>query len=93
MLELILALLQRIYCKEKFFSNSSINFFIFYLLGYFIFANSKARNDFCQNLRHNGSWWNGWHKWLQDRSGKLENSIDYDKLEFIEIAPGRYVRK
>ena len=42
---------------------------------------------------NNGSWWNGWHKWLQGRSGKLENSIDYNKLEFIEMAPGRYVRK
>jgi hypothetical protein len=53
MLELILALLQRIYCKEKFFSNSSINFFIFYLLGYFNFVNTKDCNDFCQNLRSN----------------------------------------
>ena len=42
---------------------------------------------------HNGSWWNGWYKWLQERSGKLEKSIDYNKLEFIEMAPGRYVCK
>lgn len=46
-----------------------------------------------QSLKHNGSWWNAWGEWLQTRSGKLEKSLDYDTLDFIEMAPGRYVKK
>lgn len=37
-----------------------------------------------------GSWWNSWGKWLHKRSGALQKSIDYEKLEYIEKAPGRY---
>ncbi len=46
-----------------------------------------------QTSSHKGSWWNPWKKWLISRSGKLENCMDYEKLDFIEPAPGSYVRR
>lgn len=46
-----------------------------------------------QASHHKGSWWNAWKKWLIGRSGKLEKCMDYEKLDFIEPAPGSYVRR
>ncbi|RTK93637.1 MAG: class I poly(R)-hydroxyalkanoic acid synthase [Rickettsiales bacterium] len=42
---------------------------------------------------HPGSWWNYWHKWLVNQSGDLKSSIKYKDLNFIEKAPGSYVKK
>ncbi|MGI4776424.1 MAG: class I poly(R)-hydroxyalkanoic acid synthase [Janthinobacterium lividum] len=39
-----------------------------------------------------GSWWIEWRKWLYIRSGGLEKSINYDGLDYIELAPGSYVK-
>lgn len=43
--------------------------------------------------QHPGSWWDYWTNWQKEISGNLQNSIDYEKLESIELAPGRYVKK
>ena len=42
---------------------------------------------------HLGSWWNYWHKWLINQSSDLRSSIKYKDLDFIEKAPGSYVKK
>lgn len=39
-----------------------------------------------------GSWWTYWNKWQKDLSGTLEKSINYEKLDYIEKAPGSYVK-
>ena len=44
-------------------------------------------------IAHKGSWWLGWKEWLEKHSGILSKSIDYDSLNFIEAAPGTYVKK
>lgn len=40
-----------------------------------------------------GSWWNYWKKWLINHNKKLEKSINYENLPFIEKAPGSYVQR
>ena len=52
---------------------------------------SSAQDWLINSDLKQGSWWNSWEKWLKKRSGQLQKSMDYDKLEFIEKAPGRYV--
>ncbi|BFD46441.1 MAG: class I poly(R)-hydroxyalkanoic acid synthase [Rickettsia endosymbiont of Sergentomyia squamirostris] len=42
---------------------------------------------------HQGSWWSYWLTWLEDNSGELIKSIDYDRLKSIELAPGKYAHK
>ncbi|WP_367363678.1 PHA/PHB synthase family protein [Candidatus Tisiphia endosymbiont of Nedyus quadrimaculatus] len=42
---------------------------------------------------HQGSWWPYWLTWLEDNSGELIKSIDYDSLKSIELAPGKYAHK
>lgn len=42
---------------------------------------------------HQGSWWSYWLTWLEDNSGELIKSIDYDSLKSIELAPGKYAHK
>ncbi|MFP3017606.1 MAG: PHA/PHB synthase family protein [Candidatus Tisiphia sp.] len=42
---------------------------------------------------HQGSWWPYWLTWLEDNSGELIKSLDYDSLKSIELAPGKYVHK
>lgn len=39
-----------------------------------------------------GSWWPAWQQWLANNSGKLQKSISYADLDFLEEAPGSYVR-
>lgn len=39
-----------------------------------------------------GSWWVSWKDWLKGNSKKLQKSIDYNKLDYIEEAPGKYVK-
>ncbi|RYE05718.1 MAG: class I poly(R)-hydroxyalkanoic acid synthase [Rickettsiaceae bacterium] len=39
-----------------------------------------------------GSWWIEWENWLRIHSDRLEKSIDYDNLDYIEFAPGSYVK-
>jgi polyhydroxyalkanoate synthase len=39
-----------------------------------------------------GSWWLYWKDWLIAKSGELEESIEYSNLDFIEPAPGSYVK-
>ena len=46
-----------------------------------------AQSQECQ-----GSWWSYWKDWLVTKSGKLEKSIEYSNLNFIEPAPGSYVK-
>lgn len=41
---------------------------------------------------HEGSWWNYWQEWLQEKSGPLQKSINYEQIDFIEAAPGSYVK-
>ena len=53
----------------------------------------SAKSWLRQASNHKGSWWNAWKKWLISRSGKLEKCMDYEKLDFIEPAPGSYVRR
>jgi polyhydroxyalkanoate synthase len=62
---------------------------------YFIGENIDNDSQIWQQSaeHHKGSWWNGWREWLIKQSGKQEKAIDYDKLNFIEAAPGSYVRK
>jgi len=62
-----------------------------YIIGENIDRDSKVWQQSAKSEQ--GSWWNGWKKWLTEYSGKLEKSIDYDKLELIEPAPGSYVKK
>lgn len=40
-----------------------------------------------------GSWWIYWLTWLQNNSGTLQKSQDYNNLRAIEEAPGSYVKK
>ncbi len=42
---------------------------------------------------HQGSWWNCWILWLNNQSDELKPSINYESLNFIEKAPGSYVKK
>ncbi|WP_417904959.1 PHA/PHB synthase family protein [Candidatus Tisiphia endosymbiont of Micropterix aruncella] len=42
---------------------------------------------------HQGSWWPYWLTWLEDNSGELIKSLDYDSLKSIELAPGKYAHK
>ncbi|GAB4167047.1 MAG: hypothetical protein Tsb006_6280 [Rickettsiaceae bacterium] len=42
---------------------------------------------------YHGSWWNCWKEWLVGHSGQQIDSIDYDKLQYIEQAPGNYVKR
>ena len=39
-----------------------------------------------------GSWWNYWVSWLESKSGKVQKAIDYEKISYIEPAPGSYVK-
>lgn len=51
-------------------------------------------NEWLNNAKiQPGSWWNSWQKWLGDKSGNLQQSLDYNKLEYLELAPGSYVKK
>ena len=62
-----------------------------YIIGENVDADSKIWQQSAKSEQ--GSWWNGWKEWLTVHSGNIEKSIDYDKLEFIEPAPGNYVKK
>jgi polyhydroxyalkanoate synthase len=62
-----------------------------YIIGENIDRDSKVWQQSAKSKQ--GSWWNGWKKWLTGYSGTLAKSIDYDKLKFIELAPGSYVKK
>ncbi|MDD9336912.1 MAG: class I poly(R)-hydroxyalkanoic acid synthase [Rickettsiaceae bacterium] len=48
---------------------------------------------FINDDEHQGSWWSYWLTWLEDNSGELIKSIDYDRLKSIELAPGKYAHK
>ncbi|MDX2050413.1 MAG: alpha/beta fold hydrolase [Rickettsiaceae bacterium] len=39
------------------------------------------------------SWWEEWHQWIKKRSSIKVKSIDYDTIEYLEFAPGSYVKK
>jgi len=41
----------------------------------------------------NGSWWNYWKEWTEEKSGSLKEETYYDKFNKIEDAPGSYVKK
>ena len=43
--------------------------------------------------QHKGSWWDYWIKWIETRSGKKTEPLEYENIEYIEKAPGRYVKK
>lgn len=43
--------------------------------------------------QYEGSWWLYWQKWLEADNNLLTEPIDYDKLDFIEHAPGSYVKR
>ncbi|PCJ27350.1 MAG: class I poly(R)-hydroxyalkanoic acid synthase [Rickettsiales bacterium] len=56
--------------------------------------NWKDAEEWQKNAtNHKGSWWKSWKKWLTQNSGKLVSSIDYEKLDSIQKAPGNYVKK
>ncbi len=61
-----------------------------YNIGY-NFADN-AENWLKTSKAHHNSWWNCWLKWLQDKSGDLQKSINYNDLFYIEKAPGSYVK-
>jgi polyhydroxyalkanoate synthase len=42
--------------------------------------------------QYQGSWWLYWQKWLEAHNNVLTEPIDYDKLDFIEYAPGSYAK-
>jgi polyhydroxyalkanoate synthase subunit PhaC len=44
--------------------------------------------------KHQGSWWNDWIQFLQERSGPKSNPIDSNKIKSLSLykAPGKYVR-
>jgi polyhydroxyalkanoate synthase len=44
--------------------------------------------------RHDGSWWEHWHQWLADRSGKIKSApaqLGNSEFATLSAAPGRYV--
>ena len=41
---------------------------------------------------HQGSWWEYWADWAKEKSGEVVKAIDYDKINFIENAPGTYAK-
>jgi polyhydroxyalkanoate synthase len=47
-----------------------------------------------KSSQYRGSWWEYWILWMDQYNGILKPSLEYDKIEnFIEYAPGSYVRK
>ena len=42
---------------------------------------------------HKGSWWLYWKDWLVENSDELIESIDYQNIDSIELAPRSYVRQ
>ncbi len=53
--------------------------------------NGSAQDWLINSELKQGSWWNSWEKWLNKKSGPLEDSIVYEKLDYIEKSPGGYV--
>lgn len=53
----------------------------------------NSESWFIKAAENQGSWWPYWLGWLKDNSKKITKSIDYQKLEYIELAPGGYVSK
>ena len=49
---------------------------------------------FEKSIRHEGSWWPEWEKWLRKRSGKLTAALEYGHEIYppLEDAPGTYVK-
>lgn len=49
--------------------------------------------EWLSNSTHNeGSWWLFWKDWLKHNSGELQKSMNYDSINFLEKAPGTYVK-
>jgi polyhydroxyalkanoate synthase len=50
---------------------------------------------FANSIKHEGSWWPDWHKWLTglNRAKVTARDPEHGGLEVIEDAPGSYVRK
>jgi len=53
----------------------------------------NSESWFIKACENQGSWWPYWLSWLKDNNDKIKKSIDYQKLEYIELAPGGYVSK
>jgi polyhydroxyalkanoate synthase len=55
----------------------------------------NAENWLTQATMNLGSWWDNWHNWQKELSGKLNpDSIrKYDDLVALEAAPGSYVKQ
>lgn len=64
---------------------------------YTYWVNKKLKDSpnewFFESKQHEGSWWNHWHEWCKDYSGKRVTAHDGKSLvhKKIEPAPGRYV--
>ena len=54
---------------------------------------SKPEEWLNNNEEHKGSWWLPWKDWLVNNSQDLCDPINYNNIDFIEIAPGSYVKK
>jgi polyhydroxyalkanoate synthase len=63
---------------------------------YSYYTNSDMKNDASSWMKEakefSGSWWEYWINWICRESEDMKNSIDYNKLEYIEEAPGSYVK-
>lgn len=63
---------------------------------YHYIGNSKLEqtDSWLENAKkHDGSWWEHWHKWNKQLAGELIKAVDYKNLQAIELAPGSYVKK
>lgn len=57
---------------------------------------SMASDWFAGAEQKAGSWWNDWHAWLSQRSGKkiaVDQAVDAASCVALEDAPGSYVKK